>query len=351
MELRTHRTLVALRSAWRKLHKTTVSSASVYQSYFVNAAVKRRMPIYALQEKYTVRYLELRDDGETVLIVPLCRYWGRKDYCSLGKFNGFQVYDFIYSKDMTAQKMEEYLSFILSKQNPTVITLENVPQSSMLYKCVENAVEFANYDLTITQNDNVSITVGESYDLWVAGLSKSARQNLRTAYNRMAADGVDMCCKVYRGERINRKLLNQLIDIYCDRHSDRYGVPTSSVKKWYLKYLDFSTACQQHYQDNLCVVIYMNGKIAAFLSGMIEKEGTSAVIPRLSIVDEFARYSPGMVLINETLKRFTSDLRISCLDLSKGAERYKLTMGGNLYHTYSMKLVRKTQGGNAQDDE
>jgi CelD/BcsL family acetyltransferase involved in cellulose biosynthesis len=62
----------------------------------------------------------------------------------------------------------------------------------------------------------------------------------------------------------------------------------------------------------------------------------------MSIEDEFGPYSPGVVLINETMKRMTTEQNIGNLDLSKGAEGYKLSMGGTLYHTYDITLTKQT---------
>ena len=337
-KLRIHRTIMSVRGAWRKLERNAAETRSVYQSYRVNAVVKKRMLIYGLQSRYSARYVELLEDGQTQMILPVCKYRGTNRYCSVGQFNGYQVYDFIYSREMTPEKMRQGLLFVLKKLNVEQLSLRNVPNDSVLYSCLRELETFEGYQLTWASNDNVCVDTELDYDAWHSKLSKSTRQNLRTAYNRMNTDGVSMRFEIRRGEKMKSDVLDAIIELYCKRHSARYQVETSSLKKLYLKYLDFSTACLRSHPDNFYALVYMNDQLAAFMSGMVEKEGSSAVIPRLSIEDEFSKYSPGMVLINETVRRMSSDFGIRFLDLSKGAEKYKFSMGGQVYHTSHIEI-------------
>lgn len=339
--LRIHKTLLSVKSSWKRLEENSGAEASAYQSYYVNAVVKKRLPVYGLKERYGARYLELLEDGKPVLILPVCKYRGRNEYCSIGKFNGFQVYDCIYSREMTIEKMQQCMEFILKTLHLDRLVLYNVPEYSVLYQAVNSRKVFCDgYSISTGSNDNVTIDTENDYDLWHSKLSKSTRQNIRTAYNRMNTDGVQLRVEILRGERIKRKTLDHLIDLYCKRHEERYDVATSAGKMLYLKYLDFSTACLRSYRDNFCAMVYMNGQLAAFMSGLVEKQGRSVVIPRLSIEDQFSRYSPGVVLINETVKWLASDTGIRFLDLSKGAEGYKLSMGGQMYDTHSIEFAK-----------
>ena len=341
-KLRIHRTIVSVRGAWRRLERDGGDQHSVYQSYRVNAIVKKRMPIYALQGKYSTRYVELLEDGQTRMILPICKYRRSNRYCSVGRFNGYQVYDFIYAAAMTPEKMSRCLAFVLKKLNVESLSLSNVPHHSVLFACL-SAPELIpeGYQAQWTDNDNVTIDTGLDYERWHSGLSKSTRQNLRTAYNRMNTDGVSKRFALYQGEKMPPQVLDQIIDLYCKRHSERYNEQVSALKKWYLRHLDFSTACMRSGPDNFYALLYLNDQPAAFLSGMVEKGGSSAIIPRLSIEDGFSKYSPGMVLVHETVQSMISVRNIRYLDLSKGTEKYKLSMGGTLYQTHHIELSRQ----------
>ena len=73
-----------------------------------------------------------------------------------------------------------------------------------------------------------------------------------------------------------------------------------------------------------------------FLSGLISRDGTTVVIPRLSIDNQYRFYSPGYILLAETLHWLDSNTTCRCLDLSRGDEQYKIDMGGIKYYTASV---------------
>lgn len=60
------------------------------------------------------------------------------------------------------------------------------------------------------------------------------------------------------------------------------------------------------------------------MSGLWKNE--RYVVLRLAIDVSFIRYSPGLMLINETIKYFTKDNHISILDLPYGHEKCKFDM-------------------------
>lgn len=342
LKIKVHRLLWPLRKSWKELEHQSTEDTSVYQSYFINRIAKQRLLAYILQQRYFPQYIEVIENGKTRLIVPVCKYWAENNYCSLGKFNGFQVYDVICAQNTTKDDFFRYFSAILNKLQPGNLTFHNVPKNSLLYCCVrDDLFKELGYICTASENENVCIHTNGQYDVWYNNLSKSTRQNIRTAYNRMKADDIHMSYEIFHGQRLTRKQLDRVIDLYCSRHAMRYDVQTSPVKKLYLKYFDFSTTCLQKHKDNFSAIVYMNGEIAAFMAGLVEKKGSSVIIPRLSISDSFSRYSPGVVLINETIKVLTEEKNIGNLDLSKGAEGYKKAMGGDVYCTFNIDFKRK----------
>lgn len=73
------------------------------------------------------------------------------------------------------------------------------------------------------------------------------------------------------------------------------------------------------------------------MSGMLGLRN-EYVVPRLSINDEFGFYSPGMLLLNETVKHFIAETDVRHLDLSQGEEPYKYKMGGEAHRTHSFTI-------------
>lgn len=86
----------------------------------------------------------------------------------------------------------------------------------------------------------------------------------------------------------------------------------------------------------MTITLDIDGTLAAFMSGLVKDN--VFVVPRLSINNEYRRYSPGIILINEAIKYFISDTKITILDLSQGQESYKYNMGGKEHYTYEFRF-------------
>lgn len=84
-------------------------------------------------------------------------------------------------------------------------------------------------------------------------------------------------------------------------------------------------------------ILWINGGVAAFFNGYISADEKQIFVPRLSINESYAFYSPGYVLINETIRSFQENgYRIFNLD--RGSEKYKTDMGGHVYKTMSYEM-------------
>lgn len=125
--------------------------------------------------------------------------------------------------------------------------------------------------------------------------------------------------------------------MYIDRQKMRYE--KSLFYGLFVKYVDLGTKIQRGCGVTVCAyVLYINNRIAAFFDSI--SAGKTIIIPRLAISDEFNRYSPGMILINESVKSLI-DERISVVDLTHGTEQYKLSMGGIVNHCVEKEMELK----------
>lgn len=333
LQLKKHYFFPPGKKIWASLETT-----SAYQTHFVQRTLAQSMPVYCLTNKYIPIYCRVCRDGQTMMIFPLCRYTGSRRYCVLGKLNGFQIYDILCKPGLTQTEITEMVRFVLEELQAESLIVDYLPENAALYKAVTALAEQGVIRVEQTVNENVIIHADEGYDPYYAALSKSTRQNIRTAYNRLSKAELPVRLEVVAGKPLPGALLDQILEIYCDRHQEHYGVATPPIKRFYLRHLDFSTRCLQHSPDNFYAILYLGDRIAAFMAGLVNTDGKSIIIPRLSISHDFLPYSPGVVLINETVKHMTSHMGITRLDLSKGAEKYKFSMGGRSYPTYFMQI-------------
>lgn len=303
-------------------------SVEMQRCFFANSlayAVPKRM------RPYTISVLE---DNDPVLVFPALVSNSSMELA--GHANGMCELSPIYFKG-SENDLKRYLKFFLDTSGYREYILTRIRESTKV-NCTLTE-RFAGYDISVTSKDNVSIDFSGGYDAWFQSLSKSTRQNLRTAYNRLEKDGRDIHVEVRRGGEISHSLMNRLIDIYIKRHNERYEVKTSLLKSAYLRYLDFSTRAPIKNPMALHIYVYISDQIAGFCSGYIDHG--SFVVPRLSIDNDFSRYSPGYLLINEAIKWFsTNDNCVHMIDLSEGAEKYKLDLGGTIYKKLDYTIKR-----------
>ena len=173
----------------------------------------------------------------------------------------------------------------------------------------------------------------ENYNLWLKTLSKHVRQNVRTAYNRLLREGHTMdytffsdefgehmphICSPRRGGRIMR----QCFSIFMKRHAEKYNI--FGVRHKLAQFVKWATYPQG---NAFLAVIHVDRRPVAFMAG--HKSHVSEIwATRLAIDSTFSFYSPGMILINETIKWLLEKTPIRSLNLGRGTEKYKKDMGG-----------------------
>ena len=86
-------------------------------------------------------------------------------------------------------------------------------------------------------------------------------------------------------------------------------------------------------ENGFVAVVKVDGRIAGFMEGYINERKKSLEVPRLAIDDAFSFYSPGMLLLNESVKWLIENSDVRIIDLCRGTEKYKIDMGGVVYHT------------------
>ncbi|MBR0256652.1 MAG: GNAT family N-acetyltransferase, partial [Synergistaceae bacterium] len=116
------------------------------------------------------------------------------------------------------------------------------------------------------------------------------------------------------------------------RMASRYGY-THIRNKISKRFFHYTTQIPQA-EEGFCSFVMIDGDIAAFMYGYDNRRIMSVEIPRLAINDKFRFYSPGLLLVNETVK-ILMEKGYRSLNLCRGTEKYKFDMGGSEYMTES----------------
>lgn len=324
MEFKHYKMISSVKKHWNNIFD--VGSEDIYQSYKFNKLCfwYRVTSLSNIKRKNIMcDFVVGFDKNLPVCIAPLViDVTPQKCIRLLGHGTNAGYLDFIYKDSKYVEEMYRYIcKYYIAYEQEFIF----VKESSPLYRLMVSSEIFNNYAIRI-----------DTYDEYFASLSKSTRQNIRTAYNRMNTDEITYELKVFEGGTSSVKdVLVELNEIYHKRKADWIDdVPqfTERTKKIVLK-RDVINQSARKDPRTKTVCLYLNNKPAAYFIGLTYNGGIC--IPRLAIDTEYGRYSPGVVLIVEYLKR--QNIGTSYVfDLCRGDEKYKSSLRGEISVTHRL---------------
>lgn len=325
MEIIKHTNLKLLRNSWTDLYNSNaflnpLQSFDFFETYYKNT----RIPIKSFKQKLEI--YEVVDNQKTQLILPLIKK--TNTYQSVDTLD---YYDIVYNHNIEDKTLLRYLNAIKKYINKPII-FNHISESSKLY----NLLKAQNIKI-LDSVECAKINISNSYDEYYNSLSKSTRQNIRTAYNRLNKDlnNPKMELQITTGQ-INVKLINKLKVLYLKRKATKNKGFISKVKCILKRFYEPVSKTCGSLEDGFTSILFINNQIASFMQGLKSKD-TTIIIPRLVLNDKFARYSTGILLINETIKRLINENISNCLDLAIGNENYKFVMGGVSHINYNFE--------------
>ncbi len=275
-------------------------------------------------------------NGEILMIAPM-----KKNICNgklkmLGDIQGCGTADFLFCPDLPDEIARECIKLFI-KEAGTKFKLGRINENSLINSWLTQ------YETSkSSEHLCVKIKFTEDVDLHLKGLSSSVKQNLRTAYNRMKRDKVEYELRVWLpGSHIEHSIKERIMQLYLKRLLGKYkrykvgNLFYKTYKTIFYKYIKHDTYSLYELSNSFHAALFTQGKLMCFMSGFTNHKKTKVVIPRLAIDDTYKFYSPGYMLICETMKRLATDTTIREIDLSRGIEKYKTDLGGELYHTNS----------------
>jgi hypothetical protein len=182
----------------------------------------------------------------------------------------------------------------------------------------------------------------ENFDDYFKSLSKSTRQNYRTACNRMNRDGVSFRWKIYDGI-IEKSLIDTLLEINLERTIEKNQSEFSTKRairkeSRELKYYSIVRSMMSEMKSCWTLVVYINDKEAGFLTGA--KSGRIIYVVMNKVKPEYEFYSPMIAAIVQLAEKLYGSREIEILDFGRGTEDYKYKLGG--VDTDLVSLVTKT---------
>ena len=255
--------------------------------------------------------------GDDECIFPIVVNRKTKQLFGLSHFEHLD-YDDIISTTKDSSTLKELLQIALAEYRGNHIYIPNINEHSLLYTIIPEHLTFS---------DNcVQISLPDNYDDYIHSLSKHQQQNIRTAYNRMSRNDVNYHLVQYNfSNRISRKMWRQL----CFMHHKRHNEVVSRMDLLRNPYYHIL----RKNKNNTIYVLFDNDIPMAYMSGLMSTQHNTYYVPRLSVNMKYATYSPGVILLCETIKQMIAQ-KVNCIDLMLGDEPYKLAMGGTIHRNY-----------------
>lgn len=325
MIFKEYKYLYQVKKFWNKL--LNVESKNIYQQYEFNKLFYgyRKTSLSNIKRRNTkCTFIVGIENDEVLCIAPLTiDETPEKTVRLLGHGTNAGYLDYIYLEPNCVEALHNY---VRKKYVGYKFDYIFVPEKSPLVKLMRVNDTFNNYAIYISK-----------YEEYFNSLSKSTRQNIRTAYNRMKTDSQSFSLDVYDSyERIGREQLRNINELYHKRKADwNDGVVASEFSQNLFLKRDVVFKGVRLLKNPVVAVLSINNKIAAFFIGFSYPDGLC--IPRLAIDTDYGRYSPGMILINEYLKKSSglTDTEFT-FDLCRGDEKYKSSLGGEKSITYRL---------------
>lgn len=117
-----------------------------------------------------------------------------------------------------------------------------------------------------------------------------------------------------------KKIIDACYKVYVQRQAKQYekGVIYHRFSYKWINYMSQTVTSE----EGFVAIVKVDGQVAAFMKGYNNVRTESLEVPRLAINDEYYFYSPGVLLVNETMKWIYDQDDVSILDLCRGTEKY-----------------------------
>lgn len=333
----------SLRKDWERLE--TGNDMTYYQSYewYKNIIIKFNIKDSNLY--YTKIIIAYKEDIP-IMIAPLffikrnIHIINKKGVYFLDEQGWSDYGNFIYNK-FSKEAFDSIIRYIVKKYGIKYFYLNRIRSNSDIYMYIKNKKELRKSSITPA----VELTLPKNTDNYSKILSKHARQNIRTAYNRVKSD--DLCFDLNYEEKeidINKcKKLREirLNDIQRKESQSRsyffslYKKIKDKIKIKFPKYL----VIEEDKNSKIMTICY-KGELLAFFNYGLDYIHKKIVIMAVGTNIEFKRYSPGLILMHSFIinEINNKDSVIDAIDFTRGNESYKYELGGNMNLIYDIKL-------------
>lgn len=301
------------------------------------------------------RVYVVRDEQNRLVCAAPLQGMGEQSWTVVvGKYIFLDTTDFLYADRPQADLIQafELVMSRLAADGVRHLTWFYLPESSPVATWLTDSGVVPTAEIP---NVCISFPEGDAKAYWSC-LSRNARQNLKTAANRMAREGVSARFEFYSAcglglpldTSAGRRVLRRCRSVYVRHQAVRYGHDRRGVG-FFFRHATYVSLSIPGCNGFLCV-LWIGDRIGAYMEGYVNERRQALEVPRLGMDDELARFRPGRSMLKACVEWLAAQSRICRIDLGRGAERYKYDMGGSTYLTYTISFNpsfcrEQTEGG------
>ena len=315
---------------WRRIYKEyelAYSSAKDFPPFlspkFIDITLKHK--IFFSESRFKKFLIAKGVFQNGIIYAPLLV--DKKSASLIGDYTSASYTGFVYKGIVSKIDIQSFVKKLSEKLQRTIVFEKILPFNSI-------------YDaLDLTEKTTcVKVDFNSSFDDYFNSLKKNVRQNYRTVFNRLKRENKEISIKFFFNEKIPRTLKRKLVSLYVERskHWDKSNKRLINVL--HRKYFDLMNNGLDKVDNCFCSVLSIDNCVCGFMMGVLTADMRICTIPRLAVDTTFGVYCPGLVLIVDSI-RYLIERGCVCLDLSRGEEQYKFTVGGTTYRLLSGKIV------------
>lgn len=340
---------------WKELENgTDMTAFQSYEWYRNICAMYRRERTKNLFRSN--RYIKVSKNEKTVLIAPLeiqkygvgYRGYGLpRGVFFIGRAGYTDYLNFIYDS-FDSEALEQVIAYVCGEYRQTAFYLQRMLESAESYRYLTQS-----YQVERTEESAYALEVPQAFDDYTAQLSKSTRQNIRTALNREKKDGVLLDHVLLLNESLPIKEEIAALNRQRLRHKQRASKKEMSVKGRiycalagvFRKFFSAKHDVLMKSKETFCFLVKHEERIVSFYWGIRSEQTKSYYVILVGVDEAYGRYSPNIAHLYLFVKECCEnpDTSIKVLDFSRGAEGYKKTIGCKKREVFSLRFSAQTK--------
>lgn len=332
-----------IKSQWEQLENGV--DMTIFQSYRWNQLLIEEYNSGLYNRMFSqLGFIVVSEGDDIIMIAPIIIQTRTIKLSWIGRKKGIYILGY--------NSYSDYLNFIYSDFNERAFLLiigELKSHFPGLPIYIYNIREKTDLSVYLTENnyriDHIStaayVRILENIDEYNKTLSKSVRQNLRTAQNRMVKAGLTY--ELVIRERLSENeedesLANRLQELHQKRVTIKNGKKDITGIRRFSRILMYANNnrkekkysiiknCMQRIDDSVIIMSILDNKIVGYLFGLRDKE--SVRILQNCFDEEYKFYSPMFRGSYDYICSLYNSTGIKEVDFTRGDEEYKYKLGG-----------------------